>query len=159
MFELINSIITVSDSKKSSTTKKARGGPRSLPDLRQWPKIDVGDITRVSREMLKIMSEDDASAVFSKPVVEAYPGIAKTYLNAITTPMDLRTIEEERVNVYSSIHMLQADLVLMYRNCCTFNGQDSPLGEMALIQWESLNQKFFNVCKDLGILLPRHWRP
>jgi hypothetical protein len=109
--------------------------------------------------MLERMLEDDVQGIFSKPVIEAHPAIADAYLDTIDTPMDLQTIEEERVNVYTSIHMLQDDLVLMFRNCCKFNGQDTDFGQIAITQWESINHKFFDVCGDLGILLPRHWKP
>jgi hypothetical protein len=109
--------------------------------------------------MLKRVWDDDTAGLFSKPVIEAHPAIADAYLNTIYTPMDLRTIEEDRVNAYSSIHMLQDDLILMFRNCCVFNGNDSDLGNMAVAQWEGINHKFVDVCEDLGILLPRHWKP
>jgi len=146
--------------KSSSTTKKkARSGSAALPGLRKWPKIDVGDITEVTGEMLRRMSEDGALGIFLKPVIEAHPAIADAYLNEIDTPMDLRTIEEERANMYGSIHMLQDDLVLMFRNCYTFNGQDTDLGKIAIAQWEGINHKFVDVCEDLGVLLPRHWKP
>ena len=153
------SIVTAGRSSNSSTTKKAKGRSAELPDLRKWPDIEVVDITQVTTEMLKRVWDDDTAGLFSKPVIEAHPAIADAYLNAIDTPMDLRTIEEDRVNVYSSIHMLQDDLILMFQNCCTFNGKDSDLGNMAVTQWEGINHKFVDVCKDLGILLPRHWNP
>jgi len=145
--------------KSLSTKKKAKGISAALPDLRKWPKIKVGDITKVTSAMLRRISQDDTSGIFSKPVIEAHPAIADAYLNVIDTPMDLRTIEEERVNVYSSIHMLQVDLVLIFRNCCTFNGQDSDLGQIAITEWKGINLKLVDVCEELGILLPRHWKP
>mmetsp|Transcript_2788 Transcript_2788/g.6049 ORF Transcript_2788/g.6049 Transcript_2788/m.6049 type:complete len:165 (+) Transcript_2788:81-575(+) len=152
--------VTAGTPAKSSTTKKAKGSSSSgFPRLRKWPKIEVGDITEVAKELLSRVADDDTSGMFSKPVIEAHPAIADAYLDAIETPMDLRTIEEERVNVYGSIQMLQDDLVLMFRNCCTFNGKETSIGVIAITQWLGLNHKFFDVCEDLGILLPRSWKP
>lgn len=144
---------------KSTAKKKARGESAEMPDLRKWPKIPVGDITKVSMEVLQRCSEEDTSGLFATPVIEAHPEIADAYLSIIDMPMDLRTIEEERLNMYTSIQMLQDDLVLMYRNCCTFNGVESSLGEIAVTLWEGINHIFFSVCQDLGVLLPRTWKP
>jgi hypothetical protein len=146
-------------STKSATIKKTKGRSTEFPNLQKWPKIKVGDITKVIREILKRLSEDDELRIFSKPVIEAYPDIADSYLKMIETPMDLQTISEERANVYSSISMLQDDLVIMFRNCCTFNGKDSDWGKIAITQWEDINRKFDDVCNDLDIPLPRRWRP
>jgi hypothetical protein len=67
----------------------------------------------------------DHEQVFSVPVLESYPDLAPAYLNVVSLPMDLRTIEEERLNEYFAIKELQKDLVLIFRNCCTFNGEGS----------------------------------
>jgi len=144
---------------KPATKKRARGGSAEPPDLRRWPRIPVGDITQVTREMLRRASEDDEAGMFAAPVLESYPDIANAYLSVIDTPMDLRTIEEERMNIYSSIEMLQDDLIRIFSNCCTFNGAESDLGAIAIAQWENVNLNFAEVCEDLGILLPRHWKP
>lgn len=156
-----HSLVCVADRSTKSLASKKRARDRSIeiPNLRKWPEIDVGDITQVTREILKRTSEGDSLDLFSRPVIEAHPAIADEYLEIVDNPMDIRTIEEERVNVYGSIHMLQDDLVLMFQNCCTFNGEDSELGKVAISQWEGINQIFFEVCKDLDILLPRHWKP
>ena len=147
-----------SSAKASTTIKKAKGSSAQLPELRKWPKIDVSNITQVTREMVQRISENDELGIFSKPVIEAHPTIADAYLNVIETPIDLRTIEEERVNIYNSIQGLQDDLVLMFRNCCTFNA-NTDFWEIAKTQWEDINQVFFDVCEELGVLLPRHWKP
>ena len=61
------------------------------------------------------------------PVVEAYPDLQQSYLQHIATPMDFRTIEEERLWYYRSITELQHDLILVFSNCMEFNDTDSPL--------------------------------
>eukprot|EP00536_Pseudo-nitzschia_multiseries_P002298 jgi/Psemu1/322494/estExt_fgenesh1_pg.C_300048 len=152
-------------SRRSSKAKKARIGTSStnsttdLPEISEWPEIGVGNITRVSTEILNKVSENDRDGLFSKPVIEAYPDIADAYLSIIETPMDLRTIEEERVNIYSSIKMLQKDLIVMFRNCWLYNGQDSEFGAIAAAQIVSLNQMFLEACEDLDIMIPRRWEP
>jgi putative N-acetylmannosamine-6-phosphate epimerase len=67
----------------------------------------------------------DHEQVFAVPVLESYPDLAPAYLNVVSLPMDLRTIEEERLNEYFAIKELQKDLVLIFRNCCTFNAEGS----------------------------------
>ena len=70
--------------------------------------------------------ELDQEGIFAVPVVEAYPEIEELYLSAIESPMDLRTIDEMRIHEYKDIKELQSDLILMLRNCCTFNAEGSP---------------------------------
>jgi Bromodomain len=69
----------------------------------------------------------DEDEIFHTPVVEAYPELQKSYLQHIATPMDFRTIEEERLWYYQSITELQLDLILVFNNCMEFNDTDSPL--------------------------------
>ena len=71
--------------------------------------------------------ELDVDSIFLKPVVDAFPQIAVAYLNAITKPIDLTTIINN-VRAYLSIQELQQDLILMFKNCCDYNGYDSDLG-------------------------------
>jgi hypothetical protein len=49
----------------------------------------------------------DEDGMFIIPVTEAFPDIAKSYLQVVSQPMDFRTIEEERVPQYASIQELQ----------------------------------------------------
>lgn len=103
------------------------------------------------------MSERDDQNVFAVPVVEAYPQVQDAYTEAIEEPMDLRTIEEERMHTYASITHLQDDLILMYRNCCSFNGVESSLWEYAKERWGELNDVFADACNSVNVLLPRRW--
>lgn len=54
-------------------------------------------------------------------MLESYPQMADDYLRIVRMPMDLATIEEERLNTYDSIRELQKDIVLIFRNCCSYN--------------------------------------
>lgn len=71
--------------------------------------------------------ELDDQSIFLKPVVDAFPHVAEAYLNAIAKPIDLTTIVNN-VRAYLNIQELQQDLILMFKNCCDFNGYDSYLG-------------------------------
>ncbi len=128
-----------------------------MPELAEWPEIDMSDITKVVNEVLGRIDERDDQDLFSIPVIEAHPEVAADYQALIQQPMDLRTIEEERLHVYTNIAMLQDDLILMYRNCCTFNGPGTIYFEYAKERWEELNEVFTEVCNDLDVLLPRRW--
>ena len=146
-------------SKPSPKNKKAKEGPAQLPDLKQWPDIEVGDITMVANEILRRIADNDQLETFAKPVLEAHPEITDVYLSVVVTPMDLRTIEEEKLHYYNSIHMLQDDLILMFRNCCTFNAPNTEFWVIAKVLWEEINQIFFDSCHAFGVLLPRNWKP
>ena len=62
------------------------------------------------------------------PVAMAIPN----YPNVITTPMDLRTLEENlKGSKYSTVEAFTADFDLIIRNCETFNGRESPFTKLA----------------------------
>ena len=66
--------------------------------------------------------ELDTNGIFSVPVIESCPEVAKEYLQKIEEPMDFRTIED-RLPSYEHIAQMQDDLILTFRNCCTFNAE------------------------------------
>lgn len=151
--------VTGTKSTKTKPAKKAKAARNvELPDLKPWPEIDIKDITKVTNEVLVRVKERDDQTVFAVPVVEAYPDMIDDYTEKIDEPMDLSTIEEERMHAYTSITQLQDDLILMYRNCCTFNGTGSILGEYAMERWAELNNIFEDACESLDVLLPRRWK-
>ena len=83
--------------------------------------------------MLRMMNEEDRDGIFGVPVVEAFPDLEEAYLAEIENPIDLRTIEEERVPQYERIAQLQEDLLLMLDNCIQFNSpEDSELSQYAM---------------------------
>jgi hypothetical protein len=127
-----------------------------LPKLNDWPEIDLKHITNIVHSVLeklvriivmkwsvfyprdlkansfffllptqkKLLDKDD---LFASPVIETYPEIAEHYLSLVQSPMDFRTIEEERVQTYRSIVDFQEDLISIFRNCCIYNDVGSPL--------------------------------
>lgn len=46
--------------------------------------------------------------------------------------MDFRTIEEDKIPAYYEIRQLQDDLILVFRNCATFNEAGSQLHALAM---------------------------
>ncbi len=134
-------------------------GKQQLPELQPWPDIDLKDITHVTNEILGRIAARDIENLFAIPVVEAFPEVAVDYGKVVKEPIDLRTIEEERIHAYNSIGMLQDDLILMFRNCCTYNGRGTFYFAYATERWEELNELFTEVCNEMGVLLPRRWHP
>lgn len=143
---------------KRGPLKKSKPAPVAKVPLKGWPKIEMKHITPVSKLIISKVSEEDHQGVFTVPVWESNPEIADAYLEAINEPMDLRTIEEERIPQYESIKELQDDLILMFGNCCDYNGIDSFFGQYALNLWNKLNEMFAEVCQKQRVSLGR-WRP
>ena len=124
--------LIVSPAPKRGQSKKGKPTQTAKAPLKAWPRIELKHITPVSKLMISAVSEEDPQGVFSVPVWESNPEIADAYLEAIKEPIDLRTIEEERIPQYESIKELQNDLMLMLENCCNYNGIDSFFGQYAL---------------------------
>lgn len=80
---------------------------------------------------LLLQREIDRDGFFALPVVEAAPEVAASYMELIDQPMDLRTIEEDRLPTYRSIRDLQQDLLLIIENCFTFNGRENEYSSIA----------------------------
>lgn len=85
-------------------------------------------------EMLSIIRKTEEQA-FSWPFREPVDTTeVKDYLEVITDPIDLSTIEKriKRGDWYKSKQMLRADLVRMVNNCKTYNDSSSPYYECAV---------------------------
>jgi WD40 repeat protein len=141
---------------KKNVSKKKRS---TLPDISEWPEIGVEKITVVTKAVLSRINTLDTMNAFSAPVLEFFPEIEEEYLSVVEEPMDLRTIEEERIHTYASIRSLQHDLILMFRNCCAFNAEGEDIWEHAASLWGQVNTVFVKCCEELGVLLPRRWTP
>ena len=102
-----------------------------LPELRKWPEIPIKDISNVTNGILERLESLDTDEIFAAPVLETYPDLEREYLKVVETPMDLRTIQEERVHQYESITELQEDLIRMFKNCCDYNEEGSDLWNYA----------------------------
>lgn len=89
-------------------------------------------ITRVSKAVLKHLSLLDDDELFAVPVTEKFPEVEKDYIALIESPMDFRTIEEERLPYYEHIRELQDDLILVFRNCATFNDPSTVFHAFAM---------------------------
>ena len=153
---------------RSSTKRKKKTSGRAsakktkgdlyYPQLSKWPPVvDMKDITKVSKKIVGALNELDTDGLFTTPVPEAFPEIADAYLAAIPEPMDFRTIVEERISMYYDMQELQDDLIKVFRNCCTFNGEGTDYYHYAIALWEGLNELFKSVCTEEKILVPRRW--
>ena len=147
----------VQPSRKKQKPSSRQPDQHALPELQPWPDIVTSNIPLVADEILQRVSAQDKDKIFSLPVAESHPEIADAYASMISQPMDLQTIAEERMHAYSSITMLQDDLILMYRNCCMFNEPGTIYWDYARERWEELNDLFKDVCNSLDVLLPRRW--
>ena len=58
--------------------------------------------------------------------------MAGEYSQKIDSPMDFRTIEDERLDGYQHIAELQGDVILTFRNCCVFNMEEQEFVSYAL---------------------------
>ena len=56
----------------------------------------------------------------------------QAYLKVVDKPMDFRTIEEDEIQAYGDIAELQDDLILIYKNCVSFNGAQNDYGKYAM---------------------------
>lgn len=128
-------LCTVGGATPAKSNKRSRHSgeneSQELPALNDWPEIPIKDISSVTRGILEKIESLDTDGIFAVPVLEAYPDLANAYLTVVDTPMDLRTIEEERLQQYESIKELQEDLILMFKNCCAFNEMGSDLWNYA----------------------------
>jgi hypothetical protein len=73
----------------------------------------------------------DHDAVFDAPVIEKFPSLKETYLKRVSKPMDFLTIEKS-IRKYQNIQDLQQDILLVFKNCCLYNGQQSDIGKYAM---------------------------
>jgi len=74
----------------------------------------------------------DEDQLFALPVVEMYPELASRYLRVVQVPMDFRTIIEMKIHHYNEISELQDDLILVFKNCCLFNGEKNEYWHYAM---------------------------
>jgi hypothetical protein len=146
-----------SDSRSSKRTRSKTKGTEGYPDLQPWPNIPLKKITGVSKAVLNHLSLLDVDELFAIPVIEKFPEVEKDYVAIVESPMDFRTIEEDRLPYYEHIQELQDDLVLVFRNCATFNDTSTVFHSFAITMWEQLNDVFRNVCDEQGVKLPRRW--
>jgi bromodomain-containing factor 1 len=83
---------------------------------------------------------------FRAPVAELWPTIAEGYLQKITSPMDLLTVEQKlKDGAYPSLDALKDDVRLIVTNTTIFNGPDHLVTVAARGVRDSLLNKFENL--------------
>jgi len=144
---------------KVSSDTMPKSNSQYLPDIPIWPSrmIAKHDLEAFCLCIMKELEDQDNQQLFAMPVYEQYPQMADDYLNSIRTPMDFRTIKFSRIGHYKTIKCLQDDLILTFRNCCNFNGEQHMLWRYSVNLWKDLTDTFKKVCKEKGIELPRRW--
>jgi len=115
-------------------TAKAESGPPTEYQIKELVKI----VKNVAR------TKDGRN--FRGPVAELWPGIAEGYLQKITTPMDLGTVEQKlKDSAYPSMDALKDDVRLLVTNATNFNGLDHLVTVAARAVRDSLFTKFENI--------------
>lgn len=142
---------------QSHAKRTKRDGAYDLPDIKKWPDIEIKSISQVANGVLARLRQRDTERAFAVPVVESYPELAESYEEAVLNPIDLRTIEEDRLPIYQTIDELREDLELMFSNCCTFNKSGNHYWKYSKAIWESLTEIFRESCKEANVLLPRRF--
>jgi hypothetical protein len=81
--------------------------------------------------LVRNMKKKKDAMLFLNPVDPVALNIP-TYFTVITRPMDISTIEKKMAaHEYKSVDEIFADFEIMFNNCYTFNGIDSPVSLMA----------------------------
>eukprot|EP00977_Amphora_coffeiformis_P005716 scaffold1211_cov169-Amphora_coffeaeformis.AAC.15 len=117
-------------SKKKPPKKRATRKP-GRPELSPWADIPQSNIVEVGQGILDRLAIEDEEGIFAVPVAESVPDIAEEYNEAISDPIDFRTIKLERLSQYQSIRELQTDLITVFHNCIVFNGANSEYSRLA----------------------------
>jgi hypothetical protein len=119
--------------RSSNRSQSTRNGDfEGFPEKKPWPDIPMKAITDVCNGILDQLSTLDPDGLFAIPVIEQLPELEDDYIAQIESPMDFRTIEEERLPTYEHIRALQDDLILVFRNCATFNDSNSEIHSFAV---------------------------
>lgn len=116
------------------TTATTGAGPPTEYQAKEFVKI----IKNVAR------TKDGKN--FRAPVAELWPTIAEGYLQKITTPMDLGTVEQKlKDGAYPSLDALKDDIRLIVTNTHDFNGPNHVVTVAATAVRDSLFNKFENL--------------
>ena len=128
------------------TPAKKRKKISASPTIPQWPTLQRRQLKKVSKVIFDMVKEKDVDRVFYQPVTdEQAPG----YNSTIDQPMDFFTIEK-KLSSYKDVNDFREDLILIFENCCYFNGK-GEYWDYAMDIWKSLPEIFSEACKNAGI--------
>mmetsp|Transcript_5672 Transcript_5672/g.8194 ORF Transcript_5672/g.8194 Transcript_5672/m.8194 type:complete len:115 (+) Transcript_5672:119-463(+) len=108
---------------------------------------------KVAKAVMRIMGELDEQDMFSNPVITVFPTIKTDYLKKVPNPMDFKTIGRKIRTCYKQTKDFQRDLILVFSNCCQYNGNNSKYGKYAISIWQKLTDAFHTACIEEGIEL------
>jgi len=119
----------------------------AFPTIPQWPSIQRRKLQKVSKIIFNMVKEKDVDEIFHYPVTDEE---APDYSSTIDFPMDFSTIEK-KLSSYKDINDLREDLILIFENCCYYNGE-GYFWEYAMDMWKSLPDVFIEACETAGIV-------
>jgi len=124
------------------------------PEIQDWCNIKPkSSMIKVAKAVMRIMGELDEQDMFSNPVITVFPTIKTDYLKKVPNPMDFKTIGRKIRTCYKQTKDFQRDLILVFSNCCQYNGNNSKYGKYAISIWQKLTDAFHTACIEEGIEL------
>jgi len=122
---------------------KGKGGSRPGSDV-VYPDF-LSAIKGKGNEIVDKLSRADVYNIFAEPVD---PNEVVGYLTIIKSPMDLGTVRQKlESGKYSSLDNLEADVDLIWSNCCTFNPPSTVFFKNA-VKLRTQSEKYFRAVRD-----------
>ncbi|KAJ8902277.1 hypothetical protein NDN08_006684 [Rhodosorus marinus] len=122
---------------------KGKGGSRPGSDV-VYPDF-LSAIKGKGNEIVDKLSRADVYNIFAEPVD---PNEVVGYLTIIKSPMDLGTVRQKlESGKYSSLDNLEADIDLIWSNCCTFNPPATVFFKNA-VKLRTQSEKYFRAVRD-----------
>jgi len=101
--------------------------PPSLPSAPPAPAIMPKEQAKYALSMLRTLKRKSEAGPFLHPVDPVALNIP-TYVDIITHPMDLGTVERKiQTGQYKDVDEFASDMRLIWQNCITFNGPDNAV--------------------------------
>ena len=112
--------------RQSGARKKTKAAPPTftVSQVRDRGERLVGHLKELKATVGTKAGKSAVGAAFARPVVEMYPSLEASYLEAIPNPMDLGTVMKkvkDKKSYGDDPMLLYGDLELIYQNCMAFN--------------------------------------
>lgn len=105
------------------------------------PGDEIAPTTYQQKELLKVLKSVKSTLGgknFARAVVEMWPTLKDSYLDKVSHPMDLTTMEHKLKAGYPSLGAFKADVQLIYTNCVAFNGTEHTVTAAAKVVRDSI---------------------